>query len=138
VHVATALMTALSTCASAMATRPLISMPTLADADPGCQVSEVARLLWTVVVMATAAGSVVAVRPSWLAVTGLLSANLVWLWVDMEGPVLVSRGTHGLHVADIPVAISAVAVAVAVVRLVVRRHAPRRLSSPRPPPGTVP
>jgi hypothetical protein len=38
----------------------------------------------------------------------------------MEGPVLLSGGTHGIHLADIPVLISLPAVVNAVARLVAR------------------
>lgn len=106
-------------------TSTLASSTVLAEADPGCQVSEVTRLLWTVIVLATAAGLFVAARPTWHTVAALAAADLVWLWVDMEGPVLLSRGTHGLHLADVPVVISLPAVVIAAGRLLARRRSPR-------------
>jgi hypothetical protein len=118
--VATLALVAFNVCTSTLA-----ASPGMADSDPGCQVSEVTRLLWTMVVLAAAAGVFVVMRASWYAVAGLAAGNLVWLWIDMEGPVLISRGTHGVHVADIPVLISFAAIVVAVVRLVTQRR--RRL-----------
>lgn len=90
-------------------------------ADPSCNVSEVSRLLWTVVVVSAATGVIVALRPSWRRVAGLVAAALTWLWIDMEGPTLISRGTHGLHVADVPVLIALAAAGAATLRLVLRR-----------------
>jgi hypothetical protein len=103
----------------------LASSSVMAETDPGCQVSEVSRLLWTVIVLATAAGLFVAARPTWHTVAALAAADLVWLWVDMEGPVLLSRGTHGLHLADVPVVISLPALAIGAGRLLARRRSTR-------------
>ncbi len=97
----------------------------MAAADPGCQASEVTRLLWTVIVLATAAGLFVAARPTWHTVATLAAADLVWLWIDMEGPVLLSRGTHGLHLADVPVVISLPALVIAAGRLLALRRSTR-------------
>ena len=108
----------LTACATALGSSPMT-----VDADPTCQVGEVTRLLWTVIVVAAAGGVLVVVRPSWGRVAALAAANLVWLWIDMEGPVLIARGTHGLHLADVPVAVSGVAVVIAIARLVVQRRA---------------
>jgi hypothetical protein len=83
-------------------------------------------ILWTMLVVPGAAG-VLAVRwPGWRWVGGLTGAAVVWAWIDMEGPVLVSRGSHGLHVADVPVVIAFVAVVIAGARLWRRRSAGRR------------
>src|SRR5688500_6993154 len=46
--VAACALVALSTC-----TGTLASLPVMADADPSCQVSEVNRLLWTLIVLAS-------------------------------------------------------------------------------------
>jgi hypothetical protein len=108
----------ISACTSAIA-----SSPAAADADPSCQLSEVTRLLWTVIAISAAAGTRVVLRPSWHAVAGLAAASLVWLWIDMEGPVLLRRGTHGIHLADVPVAISLLTILIAAARLLYRRRA---------------
>ncbi len=108
----------LSACASALA-----ASPATADADPTCQVGEVTRLLWTMIAVAAAVGVLVVVRPSWSRVAALAAGNLVWLWIDREGPVLISRGTHGLHLADVPVVVSGAAIVIAVARLVAQRRA---------------
>ena len=108
----------LSACATA-----LRSSPATVDADPTCQVGEVSRLLWTMIVVAAAVGVLVVVLPSWPWVAALAMANLVWLWVDMEGPVLMSRGTHGLHLADVPVVISGADAVIAAARLLAQRRA---------------
>ena len=89
-------------------------------ADPSCNVSEVSRLLWTVIVVSAATGVIVALRPTWRRVAGLASAALTWAWIDMEGPTLISRGTHGLHVADVPVVVALAAAGAAALRLVLR------------------
>ena len=94
-------------------------------ADPSCNVSEVNRLLWTVTVGAAVIGVVAALRPTWRRVAGLVVAALTWVWVDMEGPTLVSRGTHGLHLADVPVVIALALAGVAALRLVLRRRSDR-------------
>jgi hypothetical protein len=91
-------------------------------ANPVCDVSELSRLLWTAIAVAGAAGLLGVVRPSWQWVAGLTGAGLVWLWIDMEGPVLVARGTHGVHLADIPVAITLAAAALAAARLLLWRR----------------
>jgi hypothetical protein len=91
-------------------------------ADPSCNVSEVNRLLWTVTVGAAAIGVFAALRPTWRLVAGLVAAALTWIWVDMEGPTLISRGTHGLHLADLPVVIALALAGVAALRLVLRRR----------------
>jgi hypothetical protein len=94
--------------------------------DPTCNVSEVTRLLWTMIVVSSVAGLITVLRPSVRWVVGLVVAAPVWMWIDMEGPVLVSRGSHGLHVADVPVVIAFVAVVIAGARLWRRRSAGRR------------
>lgn len=96
--------------------------PFLAEADPGCQVSEVARLLWSMIAAATLAGALAVRRPSWRAVGALLAGASAWMWVDMEGPTLVSWGTHGLHLADVPVLVAGAGAALAALRLLLRRH----------------
>lgn len=88
--------------------------------DPSCQPSEVARLLWTMTAVASVVALLVVLRPSWNRVAGLAVGSVVWLWIDMEGPVLVSRGSHGVHLADLPVAIGLAATAVGAVRLLFR------------------
>ena len=89
-------------------------------ADPSCNVSEVNRLLWTVLVVAAATGVTAVLRPTWRRVVALVASALTWAWIDMEGPVLVSRATHGLHLADVPVVVALAAAAAAAVRLVLR------------------
>jgi hypothetical protein len=74
------------------------------------------------ILLAGAAATFVIVRPSWNAVARLAAASLVWVWIDMEGPVLVSRGTHGIHLADIPVVITVPSLVVAAARLWWRRR----------------
>ena len=91
-------------------------------ADPSCNLSEVSRLLWVTIVVATAAGVITVLRPTWRRIAGLVAAALTWLWIDMEGQVLISRGTHGLHMADLPVVIAIAGAGAAVVRLVLRRR----------------
>ena len=88
-------------------------------ADPSCNVSEVNRLLWTVTVVAAVMGVVAALWPTWRLVAGLVAAALTWVWVDMEGPTLISRGTH---LADVPVFITLALAGVAALRLVLRRR----------------
>jgi hypothetical protein len=97
---------------------------TRSPADPGCQVSEVHRLLGTVIVLAVLGSLAAILRPSWLYVAGLLAATVVWLWIDMEGAVLASAGSHGIHVADVPVLVALPSTALAAARLVVRRGRP--------------
>lgn len=91
-------------------------------ADPGCNVSEVERLLWTVLVVAATAGVMTVLRPTWRRVAALCASAVTWAWIDMEGPVLVSRGAHGLHLADLPVVIALVTAAAAALRLLRRRR----------------
>lgn len=74
------------------------------------------------IAIAGGAGVTVILRPGWLAVGGLMTAALWWLWVDMEGPTLVMSGSHGLHLADIPVLVAAAAAGVGALRLVLRRR----------------
>ena len=107
----------------------LEAFPQSSPADPSCNVSEVNRLLWTVTVAVAVTGVLAALRPTWRLVAGLVAAALIWAWVDMEGPTLVSRGTHGLHFADVPVVIALALAGVAVLRLVLRR----RSTMPRAP-----
>lgn len=85
--------------------------------DLTCNVTEVARLLWTMISTAAVSGLVVVARPSWRRTLGLVAAGAVWAWVDMEGPVLVSRGSRGLHLADVPVVLVWLAAAAAAGRL---------------------
>jgi len=80
-------------------------VPAGSPVDQTCNVSEVTRLLWTMITTAAVSAVVVVARPSWRRVCALVAAGAVWAWVDMEGPVLVSRGSHGLHLADVPVVI---------------------------------
>jgi hypothetical protein len=89
-------------------------------ADPSCNLSEVSRLLWTVTVGAAVTGVLAALWPTWRRVVGLVAAALTWAWVDMEGPTLVARGTHGVHFADVPVVIWFALAGVAALRLVLR------------------
>jgi hypothetical protein len=91
-------------------------------ADPSCNLSEVNRLLWTVLVVAAAAGVVAVLRPTSRRVAALVAAALTWAWIDMEGPVLVTRGSHGLHFADLPVIVALAAGGAAALRLVRRRR----------------
>jgi hypothetical protein len=93
-----------------------------AKADPSCHVGEVARLLWTVILVAMVAGAAVVLRPSIRRIGAFAAASVVWLWIDMEGPVLLSRGDHGLHLADVPVAIGLAAILVAGIRLLIRHR----------------
>jgi len=90
------------------------------SADPSCNVSEVARLLWTALVVAAVTGTIAVLRPTLRRVAVLASAALTWTWIDMEGPVLVSRGTHGLHLADLPVVVAFAAAGAAALRLAIR------------------
>ncbi len=99
-------------------------------ADPSCNVSEVNRLLWTVTVGAAVMGVFAALWPTWRLVAGLVAAALTWVWVDMEGPTLISRGTHGLHLADVPVVITLALAGVAALRLVLRRRSTSRDRAP--------
>lgn len=103
---------------------PLLASP----ADPSCQVSEVTRLLGTMIVVAAGAGLLTALRPEWRRVAALIAADVVWMWIDMEGPVLVSRGTHGIHLADVAVLATVPGILVAAVTLALRRRAARRAS----------
>jgi len=89
--------------------------------DPTCDKSEVSRLLWTMITLAAAAGLMTVVRPRWAAVAALVAADLVWVWIDMEGPVLLAVGSHGLHLADVPVVVTLPAVIIAAARLWLRR-----------------
>ena len=90
--------------------------------DPSCNVSEVARLLWTVIVLAAVNGLLVVARPTWRRALSSAGAAAIWTWIDMEGPVLVARGSHGIHLADVPVALTLLAVTVAVLRLLTHRY----------------
>lgn len=94
----------------------------LAAVDPSCQVSEVSRLLWTALIVAAAAGVIAFLGPTWRRVAALVAAGLIWAWIDMEGPVLLTSGTHGLHQADIPVVVVLAAAGAATLRLVLRRR----------------
>lgn len=91
-------------------------------ADPSCQVSEVARLLWSMIALAVGAGVILVARPRWLGLAALVAADLLWVWIDMEGPTLVVRGGHGLHLADVPVLVTVPALALGTVRLWLRRR----------------
>ncbi len=93
------------------------------SADPGCQVSEVSRLLWTMIVLAALASIALVIRPRLNHAAILCAADLVWLWIDMEGPVLISRGTHGIHLADVPVLVTTPALLICAVQLLLRRQA---------------
>ncbi len=94
-----------------------VGLPAHSPVDLTCNVSEVARLLWTMITTAAVAGVVVVARPSLRRTAGLVAAGIVWSWVDMEGPVLVSRGSHGLHLADVPVVLVWLAALAAAARL---------------------
>jgi hypothetical protein len=91
-------------------------------ADPSCQVSEVSRLLWTILLVAAVGGVIAVLRPSWRRVAILVVAALTWAWIDMEGPTLVKHGTHGLHLADLPVIVALAAACAAALRLVLLRR----------------
>lgn len=97
-------------------------MPLSSPLDPTCNVNEVSRLLWTVLAVVTVSGVAVAWRPTWRRVAGLAAFAVTWAWIDMEGPVLVSSGTHGIHVADLPVIAAVATGSVAAVRLALRRR----------------
>lgn len=97
---------------------------TRSPADPGCQVSEVHRLLGTVIVIAVLGSLAAVLRPTWMYVAALLTTTVVWLWIDMEGAVLASVGSHGIHVADVPVLVTLPSTALAALRLVMRRRRP--------------
>lgn len=89
--------------------------------DPTCDTSEVARLLWSVIGLAAGAALMTILRPGWVALVALVVADLWWLWIDMEGPVLVERGSHGVHLADVPVLVTLPALAIGAGRLWLRR-----------------
>ncbi|MBA2560164.1 MAG: hypothetical protein H0V07_09815 [Propionibacteriales bacterium] len=107
-----------------------VAVPSVTEstADPGCQVSEVARLLWTMIALAAAASVLLVVRPRWPHAAGLVAADLLWMWIDMEGPVLVSAGSHGIHLADVPVLLTVPALVMWGVRQFVQRHNAQRSS----------
>jgi hypothetical protein len=90
--------------------------------DQSCQVSEVSRLLWTALVVAAATGVIAFLGPTWRRVAALVAAGLIWAWVDMEGPVLLTSGSHGLHQADLPVLVVLAAAGASTLRLVLRRR----------------
>jgi uncharacterized membrane protein YccC len=81
-------------------------------------------LLWAVTAVACAAGTLAVVRPSWPWVFGLTTASVVWAAMGLGGPVLVSRGSHGVHVADLPIAVAIAAAVVVAFRLWRRRSHP--------------
>lgn len=116
----------IATSAAALLHQPLLASP----ADPSCQVSEVTRLLGTMIVLGAVGGLLTAWRPQWHRVAALIVADVVWMWIDMEGPVLVSRGTHGIHLADVAVIATLPGIAVAIVTLALRQRAARRASTP--------
>lgn len=97
---------------------------TRSPADPGCQVSEVHRLLGTVIAIAVLGSLAAILRPTWRYVAALLAATVVWLWIDMEGAVLASAGSHGIHLADVPVLVTLPSAALSAARLLVRRLRP--------------
>ncbi len=97
------------------------SLVTIA-ADSACNSSELARLLWSMIAIATGAGLVVIVRPRWVGLAALVAADLLWVWIEMEGPTLVEMGSHGIHLADIPVLVTAPALVIAAGRLWLRRR----------------
>ncbi len=83
--------------------------------------ADVVRLLVTMVIVATGAGIAVIARPSWRAVGLLVLATVWWLWIGVDGPVLVSRGSHGLHLGDAVALIGALGAGAGALRLVLRR-----------------
>ena len=90
--------------------------------DTTCNVSEVRRLLWSVLTLAVAAGGYSVARPNWRRAGGLAATAIVWLWIDMEGPVLVDLGgRHGVHFADLPVIVALLASGATAVRMMLQR-----------------
>jgi len=79
----------------------------------------------SMIVVSVGVGLVTVLRPSWRSTSGLLASAVVWTWIDMEGPVLVGRDGHGLHLADVPVVLAVLAVGVAGGRLLWRQRASR-------------
>ena len=101
-----------------------VQVPAGSPVDQTCNVSEVTRLLWTMIATAAVLGLVAVARPGWHRTIGLVaSIGAVWAWVDMVGARgLLSRGTHGLHLADVPVVVVWLAAAAAAGRLWQRRR----------------
>ena len=114
----------MSTVPASLASAATNVILTRSPADPSCQVSEVHRLLGTVIVIAVLGSLAAILRPTWLYVASLLGATVVWLWIDMEGAVLARAGSHGVHVADVPVLVTLPSMALAAARLLVRRRRP--------------
>jgi len=112
------------TISASLASAAANAILTRSPIDPGCQVSEVQRLLGTVIVTAVIASLATVLRPTWRHVVVLLGATAVWLWIDMEGAVLASAGSHGIHVADVPVLVTLPSTALAAARLVAQRRRP--------------
>lgn len=92
-------------------------------ADPSCDKTEVARLLWTMISLAAGVGLMTIIRPRWRGIAALIAADLLWLWIDMEGPVLIARGSHGIHLADIPVVVTLPPIIIGAARLWLRSRA---------------
>ncbi|MBA2558374.1 MAG: hypothetical protein H0V07_00505 [Propionibacteriales bacterium] len=86
---------------------------------------DVDRLLGSVLALAVIAALWVIVRPTWLRVVCLVVADLWWVWIGMDGPTLVSRGTHGIHLGDVPVLVTLPAALTSALRLWLQRRAVR-------------